>query len=330
MSRPTLRLIAILIFSLSVLSCSSTDTGERGTSGDSPLTDHEYYRQFTEVTVYFRNTGYNPDGLDDKQLLPVTRSILKTEAMARSVVRELMRGPVDSEIEQYGVAPVINLDASIEDIYVLGGICVIHLSCNTPLSIPGDSSVYEDEQVMVGALVRSLTAMDRIDAVWLFQNGSPWQGSTIGWCSPLAPEGDKVTYNIYIPGSGNYYPETMNYEEPLLETVSVSIKSPLGTTPENCPFVTIVNRLTWGYDKSISGFHGSEANEISLSNGLLKLDLCGEATILRHEMTAVYKALVYTFTALSEIDWLMITVDGEYWDDSLKVWDYPLNRDDFK
>lgn len=315
---------------LTAVSCSESAPVEPEIPADIPWNNYDYYGQSMELTVYYRNNSYYPGHPEEERVLPVTRSVRRTEAVARAVVRELINGPGTDDIELHDVAPVINTDVILDDIYVVDGICVVHLASAEALPHPGGLSLYEDELVLVESLVRSLTAVDWIDAVWLFQNGSPWQGASIGWCSPLAPVGEPVVYTLYVPELASRISELFGHEENIHDSFSLAIESPLGTTPENCPFIVIINRLLRSHEGTGSGLSPLEIKhgEATLKDGLLKLNLY-EAPVLERNTTELFKALVYTFTGLPEIRQVMITLGGQYWDDGSRTWDFPLDRSDF-
>lgn len=280
----------------------------------------------TRVTLYFRNKKHDQVH-DSPALIEVTRTVNKTEAIARATVVELIRGPLPEELARYELAPVLSEDAVLDDIYIRSSICIVHLACEgTLLPVDEPSPPHQAEQVMVEALVRSLASLPDVRAVWIFQNGSPWQGSTTGWCAPFSLPGEGLGYRLYFVQGG---PGDNVIPGPLVP-VTVEIESPPGIAAADGPFHRIIELLAQDYDhEHLAPLPaGCRALGFSLKEGLLRIDLTGERPAGYNAAMAAARALVYTFTGLPEIDAVLVTLDGETWESDYFTWNYPLRRGD--
>lgn len=280
----------------------------------------------TDLTLYFRNNGYEPDDPHSEMVIPVMRSVAKTEAVARATINELIRGPLPSDLSKHDIAPVLNRESTVDDVYIQGGICVIHLLYEGYLPLLDGQSPLQAEQVLIESLVRSLSGYSSIQAVWLFQNGSPWQGNTLGWSAPLNP-GKMVSYKLYFRKITQEETITLDWNY-LAAPVQVDLESPLGTSAENCPFAQIIDLLTCNFDeeKIATLPRDNRALGFSLNNGLLTINLTGAIPIGHQASMVMIRSLVYTFTEFPEVDAVIVTLDGEAWTDGHFIWEYPLER----
>ncbi len=299
-------------------------------AGLQPGPSRDYEDEYTiYLTLYFRNEKLEPGSPAGTPVIPVIRPVPWTEAVARATVNALIRGPLPEEVSAHDAGPVIAGAAILEDIYIRNGICVVHISMDGTLALVEDRAAQQAEQFLYLSLVYSLTAFPDIDSVWLFQNGSPWQGDTIGWGSPLAPPGVSLPYKLYFRKKGIDEigaPAWGNLAEPFL----VKLDSPAGTTADNCPLKQIIALLARDYDgERLSVLPGDNRSlGFTLKDGLLTIDLAGTAPLNHEASRAVVKSLVYTFTELPEVDAVLATLNGETWSDGHFVWEDHLRRQD--
>ena len=168
-------LFFVLAMAIMVYGCSAPaeDDDHDAVSG----TDIAEIEKEMELTLYFYDLAANP-AEDGKALLPIRRIVPVTEALARTTVTELLRGPTLKESRDYGVGPVVTGRVTLSDIYVKDGICVIHLDYEEPLFSGLPVSPAEAELLFIKSVVYSLESIPGITAVWVFYQDSPGKENT--------------------------------------------------------------------------------------------------------------------------------------------------------
>lgn len=286
------------------------------------------------LVLYFRDDSHPAGEGESEPLLRLTRPIAREGLTARATVQALITGPTQAEENGSAAGPVINAsDLQIDDLYIQKGICVIHLSSPGPLPLYGDQgqSAAQAEAVLIRSLVCSLTESVPVEAVWVFQNGRPWEGETADWCCPLTPPGGGLDCKLY------YCLEMLDQYQDMpraetLEPVQIKLFPPAGVNPSRFMFQKIVDLLAEDFD---------ETHRAPLPGGLrllgsvleehrLTLDLAGSFPESTRRARTFAEALVYTFTELPEVDALLVTREGQPWHDDFMHWDLPLTRDDLK
>ncbi len=317
-------LFLIMILSLFMAgSCSLTANDQQNIDGTRPLAPEDN-GEITQLTLYFRNLEYEPGDPDSKTLVPVTRNIVGTDAVARATVGELFRGPSSRETDLFGAASIVNQEVVIDDIYIQGGLCVVHLDYEGALFENGFPSSAE---IFMDSLIQSLTAYPSINAVWVFQKGAPWQAEDRRWSYPLTAVGGTVQFALYfrdideadldVPGR----PAT-------LTAVSVELESDIET--EDAPFSKIIDLLAIGFDSQRGAVISQDNSALGfvLRDGVLTVNLAGSLPQGEQDLLLMQRALVYTFTELPEIDRVLVTMEDEPWSHDHLLWDIPLGRED--
>ncbi len=326
-------LIICLFIVLVTGSCAFTDRLALSDTTGTVSPEHGVEPVRTEMKLYFRNNNYNSADPGSTPVIPVTRSVPRDELTARFTLNALISGPSPGEKSGFDAGPVINgTDLHIDDIYIKNGICVVHLSSSHPLPLYNyeNQTDVQAEAVFAQSLLLSLAGLPRVEAVWLFHDGNPWQSSAVDWLCPLAPPGPGVNYTLYFCRESTSYFTGQGVG--FLEPVQIRLFSSDDPRIEACPFKRVIDLLAQDYDPSHKAPLPQEVHVLSfnLSDHVLIIDLAGPFHVNPQQARAFAGALVYTFTGLPEIDAVMVTVEGQTWENGGIVWDHPLYRDDFK
>jgi spore germination protein GerM len=332
-------LVNCLVLALTVVACASLEQKpmQAGSNETASLPSSNRISSIggrTTLTLYFRNDNYIPDNPDSKPVIPVTRTVPQEKLTARATLQALITGPEQRERNESAAGPVINNKGlQIDDIYIKNKICVIHLSSphHLPLYDYKNQTVAQAETVFTQSLVRSLAETVQVEAVWLFQNGDPWQGNTVDWLCPLAPPGGGINYTLY------FYEEIADDYSPSLKAgnlkpVQIRLISSGVTGTTECSFNKIIELLSKDYDEAHRAplSDGVHVLDYTLHDHLLTINLVGSSPDSSQSARVFAKALVYTFTELPEIDALLVTREGQVWSDGNIRWEYPFCRDDFE
>ncbi|MDD5547371.1 MAG: GerMN domain-containing protein [Candidatus Pacebacteria bacterium] len=92
--------------------------------------------QTVKVKLYFNNNKLDPE-ISCNKVFPAEREIIKTQALARAAVEELLKGPSQTEIEQ-GFSTIINYGVKIQSLVIENNIARIDF--NETLDNPGGGS----------------------------------------------------------------------------------------------------------------------------------------------------------------------------------------------
>lgn len=287
---------------------------------------------WAEMKLYFRNNNYHEEDPESTPVISVTRLVSPDELTARAVLEALISGPSPGEQFQHGAGPVINESGLIiEDVYIKNDICVVLLQSSHPLPLYNydRQPPAQAEAVLVQSLLHSLAGLPPVDAVWLFHNGSPWQGNTVDWLCPLALPGSGVGYTLYFSLDGTtYHSRGLEYLTP----VQIKLDSSGYEGAADCPFAKIIELLSKDYDPAHRAAlpRDIQVRGFTLTDHQLIIDLSAPFTGSPEEARAFVGALVYTFTGLPEIDEVMVTVEGQTWESGGIAWSHPLSREDLK
>lgn len=324
-------LISALTFLLA--GCSAPGGDSNQVEGDTEGSGDQFENQ-TELTLYYPNLAYDPANPESEAVIPVTRFVQKTEALARATVTELLRGPTLRESQQYSAGPITTRNVVINDIYIKDGICIIHLDYDGPLftglTVPGADA----ERSFVQAIVYSLQSVPSVAAVWLFYQESPWQGEFWRYFGPIAVPNRALEYTLYYRNNN-----ANNFDDYIWERVISPImfvpnrQDPFSGAGDSAgPFFEIVEKLTFSYDQD----HGpalpkdSSAVEFLLRKGILTIHLAGRPPVGYQAAQVLIRSLVYTFTGLPEIERVIVTLNGEPLSYGLLIWDAPMGRMDLE
>ncbi len=323
--------IAVIIFMITGCTVPAGDSSQ--TEGDTVGSGDQFDNEM-ELTLFYPNLSYDPENPESEMLIPVTRFVQNTGALARATVTELLRGPTFQEFHQHSVGPVVTGSVAINDIYIKNGICIIHLdyegSIFTGLTMP-DAEV---EQLFVQSVVYSLESVPSISAVWLFYEDSPWQGDFWRYFGPVNVPNRSLEYTLYYR-----HIDVNNFDDYIWENVISSVtlvpdsQDPFGSTDNRVgPFFEIVENLTLSYDQD----HGpvlpkdSIAVEFELHKGILIIHLAGRPPVGHQAAQVMVRSLIYTFTELPEIERVVVTIDGEPLSEGQFIWDTPMGRMDIE
>lgn len=287
--------------------------------------------EFKEMNLYFRNNSCLAGAAESMPVIPVARNVPQGDYSARAVLNALIAGPLPSERECFGAGPVLNgSDLEVEDIYIKGGICVVHLLSPHPLPLynyEGQTDL-QAETVFSQALLYSLADPAGVEAVWLFCNGRPWKSESLDWLCPLAPAGRGQSCTLYFCKDSVSRRQGQG-ADPLVP-VRVKFISSGAADAENCYFKKIMDSLSRDYDLSCRAPLPGESHVLgfSLVDGQLNIDLAAPFSAPPGRAEMITEALVYTFTGLPEIDSVAVTVEGRPLECGGAVWRQPLCRDD--
>jgi spore germination protein GerM len=95
--------------------------------------------EFTTVKVFFNNSNLDPEFSCNK-VFPVERQILKTEAVARAALEELLKGPTESE-KQEGFLTSINPGVKIQILSIENGIARVDFDKQLEFQVGGSCRV---------------------------------------------------------------------------------------------------------------------------------------------------------------------------------------------
>jgi hypothetical protein len=91
------------------------------------------------VQVYFVNTKLDPNFMGEK-VFPVQRSIPKTQAVARSALEELLKGPTQQE-QGAGYSTSINSDVKIQKLSIVDGTARVDFDSQLEFQVGGSARV---------------------------------------------------------------------------------------------------------------------------------------------------------------------------------------------
>lgn len=97
-------------------------------------------QEYMTVKVFFGNSKKNPEVSDCKLVFPVERKILKTEAVARATIIELLNGPTETEKDD-GYYTSINNGTKLQSI-ILDNDNTVRVDFNKNLDFPGGGSCW--------------------------------------------------------------------------------------------------------------------------------------------------------------------------------------------
>lgn len=336
--RVTLRryilLILIITTCLFVFIGCSTPVGDSDQIEGDVVVNPDQFEDQMELTLYYPNLSHDPANPESEMVIPVTRIVQKTEALARATVIELLRGPTEQESHEHSVGPVVSSYVELNDIYIKDGICIIHLDYDGPLFSGLNGPVVDAEKNFVQSVLYSLKAVPSISAVWLFYRDSPWQGDFWRYSGPMTIPDRALEYTLYYRNNN-----ANNFDDYIWERVI----SPVKYVPDNQDFLNgagnssgvffeMVEKLTFSYDQDYGPALPKEviAVEFLLHKGILTIQLSGRPPVGHQATQVLIRSLVYTFTALPEIERVIATLNGEPLDDGHLIWDTPLGRADLE
>ena len=91
------------------------------------------------VQVYFVNTKLDPNFMGEK-VFPVQRSILKTQAVARAALEELLKGPTQQE-QGAGYSTSINSGVKIQKLSIVDGTARVDFNSQLEFQVGGSARV---------------------------------------------------------------------------------------------------------------------------------------------------------------------------------------------
>src|SRR5690554_6620760 len=102
--------LLLILTNLFLYSCAASP----GEDGDSAGTSAPRRSNLSEMTLYFRNRKYQPHELEIEDIVvPVKRQVQYYDNTPLKAIQELVQGPSDREIDEFGAAPVIRKDTRI-------------------------------------------------------------------------------------------------------------------------------------------------------------------------------------------------------------------------
>ncbi|MDD2421295.1 MAG: GerMN domain-containing protein [Heliobacteriaceae bacterium] len=135
-----------------------TDESQAVHTGAASLTADEQAPVPEQVlTLYFAD-------VKGQNLVPVKRTIAKTESVARTAVEELIKGPGANT----AVLPTIPAGTRLVDIALKDGVCTVNLSKEVQINHQGGSA---GETLTVYSLVNTLTQFPTVERVQLLVEG---------------------------------------------------------------------------------------------------------------------------------------------------------------
>ena len=95
--------------------------------------------EFTTVKVFFNNDRMDPEFSCNK-VFPVEREILKTQAVARAALTELLKGPTEAEKAQ-GFFTSINPGVKIQELTIENGVARVDFDSQLEFQVGGSCRV---------------------------------------------------------------------------------------------------------------------------------------------------------------------------------------------
>lgn len=266
----------------------------------------------TEYTFYYPNS--------EKQfLVPVSRRIPDTEAIARTVLGELISTPeLEQKLSPAGLSPSIPSNTTIRGINIQDGLATINFSASF-LTYPED-----EERLVMESILCSLKQFSSIEQVMLVVEGvdfDEFPGGTPG-DTPLGPESrvnleisddvedyqDYTAVNIYFAyhtGDGEifYVPVTRvtDTREDITDIEEASVLELLTGPRRNSGLFTEIPS-------------GTELLEFSLEDGLATVNLSADILNYRGGLTGeenIINQIVLTLTEHATVEQVKILIDGE-------------------
>lgn len=92
------------------------------------------------VRAYFGNTNLNPESIDCQAVFPVEREVVRTPAVARAALSELLSGPTLAE-RNGGYYTSINPGVAINSLSIVNGEAIVDLSAVLEQAVGGSCRV---------------------------------------------------------------------------------------------------------------------------------------------------------------------------------------------
>ncbi len=299
--------------------------------------DDEPGEQTMDIVLYFGDLEAILTGTPGEfgMVKPVVRSIAHNPNTLSAVLQELIGGPQEDEDGERTVPAALD----ILDVIVDDGVATIDVS-QSIMTAPDKPAGTLGGSVFVQSLVWTATEIAGIDAVVLTVEGEPFDDGHFIWDEPL----------------GRAVLEDRGADDPGEKTVDIilyfgDLEAILTGTPGEFGMVKPVVRtiahtpdmLSAALGELIIGPQGEEGGERTVPATLDILDVTvfdGVATIdvSQSIVTAPDKpagtlggsvfvqSLVWTVTEIAGIDAVVLTVEGEPFDDGHFIWDEPLGR----
>lgn len=118
------------------------------------------------VRVYFSNKQKDPQALECDKVYPVQRQILKTRTVARATLRELLKGPTETEKKE-GYFTNINSGVKVRTLEVEDGLARVDFNEKLEYQVGGSCRV----QAIRAQIEETLRQFSNIDEVIISVNG---------------------------------------------------------------------------------------------------------------------------------------------------------------
>lgn len=118
------------------------------------------------VEVYFNNNQKDPQSFNPEKVYPVEREIPYTQAVAKSALEELLKGPALSEQTQ-GYCTNINPGVKIQSLVVQNGVAKVDFDATLEAQVGGSARV----QAIRAQITETLKQFPTIEQVIISVNG---------------------------------------------------------------------------------------------------------------------------------------------------------------
>jgi spore germination protein GerM len=121
--------------------------------------------EFMTVKAFFNNDKMDPEFSCNK-VFPVEREILKTEAVARAALTELLKGPTDTEKAQ-GFFTSINPGVKIQELTIENGVAIVDFDSQLEFQVGGSCRV----SAIRAEITKTLEQFPTVTSVMISING---------------------------------------------------------------------------------------------------------------------------------------------------------------
>lgn len=235
--------------------------------GDNKPSEVSQKVSFMNITLYYQDT--------DRYLIPVTRNIVKQEAIARATINGLVDSSLNTEeTEYYGLYPVLPEGTQVRGLSIKNGIAVIDFTSNFL-----QYKDARDERNIIACVVYSLTEFSTVKKVKILVEGKIYSKLKFG--SDIS--GELSRKNVLINANKlNCSTEKSKfdvyYNKSLKENVFCLLPVSFETTEDDSELYTadiIVKLSQKPEDEKLFTelMQGTNVNDIKILEGVLTIDL---------------------------------------------------------
>ncbi len=251
------------------------------------------------ITAYYKdNNGF---------IVPVITNIPWEEGIAKATVRKMVIGSEkEKELAQSGLHGVIPEGTEIIGMSIKDGLCVVDFTKNIL-----NNATIEDEKDMMTALAYTLTEFDTIDRVEIMVEGQMLETLAKGYPVNVAFERE----NINLVGSEDGANYTVYYKTSETEVAGYYVPITFSAEAVGNPVKIVLEKLFNGPPSDLAVQndipYGISLNDVSISQGIAKIDLSmGALSLSQEEYEDLSKIVVLCLQQFKEVTDIAFSIEG--------------------